>query len=106
VVTGNAIGLATNVCVGATWIGNRVTGNGTGARIDWADTIRRNVITGNAGDGLVVRTADATSVVHRNDLRGNGGTDCVLLEGDRPAGWYANLGLDASPAGLCSPSGR
>ena len=105
-IIGGDVGLLADQCGSADFISNHVSGARTGADIDDAYVVRRNVIRRNRGDGLVIGTAWDPDGVFSNDARGNGGLDCVLRNGPRPAGWTGNRGLDASPLGLCTPNGR
>jgi hypothetical protein len=90
-------------------IGNDVFANGTGLSLfSGGQLIQANSFNNNQHQGIIAHSSVGGARFISNDARSNGGLDCQdTSHGTGTAGtantWTNNLGLDASPPGICSP---
>jgi parallel beta-helix repeat protein len=95
-------------------IGNHVFDNGIGIRVHPGvanTTVFNNIVNDNDQEGIL--SGGEGNTFERNDVRGNGGTDCRDTSTGR-AGfpffgtanrWRLNRGIEANPPGICTPRG-
>jgi len=115
-ISGTDIGvfLERNHSPGTTVLSNRIFDNRIGIAMheQLGAELNNNRVFANAEQGIFVNAASNGNLIRMNDFRGNGGTDCFDASGSGRPGypyfttgnkWGPNRGLEATPAGICTP---